>query len=86
MEAEQNRVYDATTVDPPQPSTADTDAIQLQPNVVYGVSINPDRGDQTTYCESEGPGPSPPQPSTADTDAIQLQPNVVYGVSIEPDK
>ena len=79
-------MYDVTTAGPPQPSTADTDAIQLQPNVVYGVSIDLAGGDQTTYCESEGPGPSLPQPSTADTDTIQLQPNVVYGVSIEPHK
>ena len=48
----QNPVYDVTTAGPPQPSTAHTDAIQLQPNVLYGV----DRGDQTTYYENEGLG------------------------------
>ena len=49
----QNPVYDVTTAGPPQPSTADTDAIQLQPNVLYGVSTEPDRarGDETTYYE-----------------------------------
>ena len=51
----QNLVYDVTT--PPQPSTVDTDAIQLQPNVLYGVSTEPHRGDQTTYCENEGLAP-----------------------------
>ena len=50
----QNPVYNVTTGGPPQPSTADTDAIQLQPNVLYGVSKEPDRGDQTTYYENKG--------------------------------
>ena len=52
----QNPVYDVTPAGPPQPSTADIDAIQLQPNVLYGVSTEPDRGDQTTYYENEGLG------------------------------
>ena len=40
-----------TPAGPPQPSTADTDVIQLQPNVVYGVSIESERGDQTTIMK-----------------------------------
>ena len=59
----QNLVYDVTTAGPPQPSTADTDDIQLQPNVLYGVSTEPDRGDQTTYYENEGPGLQANQPN-----------------------
>ena len=49
IQMKQNPVYDVTTAGPPQPSTADTDAIQLQPNILYGVSTEPDRGDQTIY-------------------------------------
>ena len=55
IQMKQNPVYDVTTAGPPQPSTAHTDAIQLQPNVLYGVSTEPDRGDQTTYYD-EGLG------------------------------
>ena len=61
--------------------TADTDAIQLQPNVLYGVSTEPDRGYQTTYYIRTGiemkPNPvySINTADPANTDAIQLQPN-----------
>ena len=66
----QNPVYDVTTAGPPQPSTAHTDAIQLQPNVLYGVSTEPDRGDQTTYYENEGLGPQTNKPN--EYDYVQL--------------
>ena len=56
IQTKQNPVYDVTTAGPPQTSTAHTDAIQLQPNVLYGVSTESDRGDQTTYYENEGLG------------------------------
>ena len=56
IQMKQNPVYDVTTAGPPQPSTADTDDIQLQPNVMCRESIEPDRGDQTTYYENEGLG------------------------------
>ena len=54
IKMEQNGMYDDVTAAPPRPSTAHTDAIQLQPNVVYGVSTQPDKGNQTTYYENEG--------------------------------
>ena len=66
----QNPVYGVTTAGPPQPSTADTDAIQLQPNVLYGVSTEPHRGDQTTYYENEGLGPQVNKPN--EYDYVQL--------------
>ena len=67
----QNPVYDVTTAGPPQPSTADTDAIQLQPNVLYGVSTEPDRGDQTIYYENEGRGLQANKPPN-EYDYVQL--------------
>ena len=54
IQMKQNSAYDVTTAGPPQPSTTDTDTIQLQPNVLYGMTTEPDRGDQTTYYENEG--------------------------------
>ena len=63
----QNLVYYVTTAGPPQPSTAHTDAIQLQPNVLYGVSTEPDRGDPTTYYENEGL-----RPQANEYDYVQL--------------
>ena len=91
IQMKQNPVYDVTTAGPPQPSTAHTDAIQLQPNVLYGVNTEPGRGDQTTYYVRTGiqMKQNPVYDvttATADTDAIQLQPNVLYGVSTEPDR
>ena len=56
-------MYDVTTAGPPQPSTADTDAIQLQPNALYAVNTEPDRGDQTTYYENEGLGSQTNKPN-----------------------
>ena len=88
-------MYDVATAGPPQPSTADTDAIQLQPNVLYGVSTDPDRGDQTTYYVRTGIQTKnnlaysfiTADTSTAtNTDAIQLNLNLVYGVNTEPDR
>ena len=88
-------MYDVATAGPPQPSTADTDAIQLQPNVLYGVSTEPDRGDQTTYYVRTGIQTKhnlaysfiTADTSTAtDTDAVQLHSNLVYGVNTEPDR
>ena len=70
IQMKQNPVYDVTTAGPPQPSTAHTDAIQLQPNVLYAVSTEPDRGDQTTYYENEGLGPQTNKPN--EYDYVQL--------------
>ena len=66
IQMKQNLVYDVTTAGPPQPSTAHTDAIQLQPNVLYGVSTEPDRGDQTTYYKNEGLGQQTNKPNEYD--------------------
>ena len=68
----QNPVYDVTTAGPPQPSTADTDAIQLQPNVLYGARTEPDRGDQTTYYESTSEGLGPQANKHNEYDYVQL--------------
>ena len=82
IQMSQNPVYDVTTAGPPQPSTADTDAIQLQPNVLYGVNTEPDRGDKTTYYDNEG-GVGPQANKHNEYEYVQLWDFIPYRMYCE---
>ena len=61
-------------------ATANTDAIQLQPNVLYRESTEADRKDQTTYYIRTGIQMENNSFATtdSDTDTDAIQPNVMY--------